>query len=124
VEKGKEITQKFTISPGKERKNGEVPDDPLQLYDFSYVYRRVKASETKFGSRKGRGKVLRRLQKGIPLQIKTWGAIAPHAPAIAVTHLIMTCTKRQVGCRSRPLLLPTSAVCQSRGGRSANRKGN
>ena len=54
MEKGKEITQKFTISPGKERKNGEVPDDPLQLYDFSYVYRNVKVSATKHGSPSGR----------------------------------------------------------------------
>ena len=48
----------------------------------------------------------------------------PVHPAIAVTHQFMTCTKRQVGCRSRPLLLPTSIYRQSVDGRSANRKGN
>ena len=57
-------------------------------------------------------------------KIKTRRAEALRAPAIAVTHPIMTCTKRQVGCRSRPLLLPTSTIRQSGGGRSANRKGN
>ena len=36
----------------------------------------------------------------------------------------MTCTKRQVGCRSRPLLLPTSIYRQSVDGRSANRPGS
>lgn len=46
---------------------------------------------------------------------------APY-PASAVTHPNMTCTERQVGCRSLPLLLPASAVRQSGGGRSANRQ--
>lgn len=57
-------------------------------------------------------------------KIKTQGAEAPCAPAIAVTRPIMTCTKRQVGCRSQPLLLPASAHGQSQGGRSANRQGS
>ena len=49
---------------------------------------------------------------------------APRAPALAVTHPIMTCTKRQVGCRSQPLLLPASTQRHGVGGRSANRRGN
>jgi len=40
------------------------------------------------------------------------------------THPNMTCTKWQVGCRSGPSLLPTSAPCQSIGGRSAIRPGS
>ena len=37
------------------------------------------------------------------LKIKTWGAEAPHAnPHFGRDASIVTCTKRQVGCRSIP----------------------
>ena len=50
---------------------------------------------------------------------KTRGTEVPLAPALAVPHPIMTCTKWQVGCRSRRSLLPASTARRSVGGRSA-----
>lgn len=50
---------------------------------------------------------------------KNPGRQAPRGPASAVPHPIMTCTKGQVGCRSRRSLLPASTRRRSAGGRSA-----
>ena len=53
------------------------------------------------------------------------GAEAPMSyPALAVARPIMTCTKWQVGCRSRPSLLPASTHRLSVGGRSAIQPGS
>ena len=38
--------------------------------------------------------------------IKTWGAEAPHAPALAVSHLIMTCTKMAGGLPLQTITAP------------------
>ncbi len=53
------------------------------------------------------------------------GAEAPMSyPALAVARPIMTCTKWQVGCRSRPSLLPASTTRLRVGGRSAIQPGS
>ena len=53
------------------------------------------------------------------------GAETPMSyPALAVARPMMTCTKWQVGCRSRLSLLPTSTQRQSVGGRSAIQPGS